>query len=107
MKKKKILIACFLVFLLSLSGCKWDIQNLLRPETSADEDQLIKARIVFTDGERLEGYIKSLGVEKDGIVYVGGSSLNYIFDQNGNIIGSYNYQRVLYITILPEKENEQ
>lgn len=80
------------------------MHNLLRSNSSDDGEQLIKARIVFTDGEKIEGYIKNLGVEKDGIVYVGGSSLSYVYDKNGSITGAYNYQRVLYITILPEKK---
>lgn len=107
MKKTTILITCFLIMLLFLGGCKWDMHNLVRSSSSGDGEQLINARIVFTDGENIEGYIKNFGVEKDGIVYVGGSSLSYVYDKDGNITGAYNYQRVLYITVLPEKEAEE
>lgn len=94
-----------IVFLLSMSGCnagfsKLDIQKKSKPE-------LIKVRIFFTDDQSITAYVKSLGIEEHGKVYVGGSSLNYLYDENGNIIGSYNYQRVLYIKILPENEEHE
>lgn len=97
-----LLITLVLAFLLSSSGCsadfsKWEMKKKSKPE-------LIKVQIVFTDNQSLTGYIKSLGIEEDAKVYVGGASVNYLYDKNGNIIGSYNYQRVLYIKILPEKE---
>jgi len=106
--KRLFLIASFLtLFTLVSSGCDSNLQNLFHSSTKNDGKELIKAEIVFTDGERLEGYIKDLGIESDGKMYVGGSSLNYIYDADGNVVGSYNYQRVLYIKILPEKKDEK
>ena len=69
-------------------------------------DDLLKVEIFFTDDKTLVGYVKQLGIEQQGKVYVGGSSLNYLYNENGEIIGSYNYQRVLYIKILPHEEEE-
>jgi hypothetical protein len=43
-----------------------------------------------------------LGIDPEAQVYVGGPSLNYMYDQDGNVIGSYNYQNVLYMQVLPE-----
>ena len=62
----------------------------------------MKAEIHFSDKDIVTGYIRNLGVEDVGKVYVGGASLNYIYDQEGNIVGSYNYQRVEYIKLLNE-----
>ncbi len=106
MIKKQVVIAACLLILLSVaaSGCKFDISRILGEEdTGAAKAELIKVNIQFTDGEQLEAYIKDLGIEEGGKVYVGGSSLSYLYDVQGNIIGSYNYQRVLYIKIIPDK----
>ncbi|SHG55944.1 hypothetical protein SAMN02745221_00461 [Thermosyntropha lipolytica DSM 11003] len=100
-----LLLTLVLVFLLSSSGCSTDFSGLDMKKKPKQE--LIKVQIVFTDDQSIVGYVKSLGIEEHGKVYVGGSSLNYLYDKNGNIIGSYNYQRVLYIKILPEKEGQE
>jgi len=99
-KKAKIFVMLVLVVgLLALAGCKWDYNQLLE-KTEPSEPQLIKAEIYFTEKEHISAYIKSLGVEEDGQVYVGGASLNYLYDVNGEIIGSYNYTKVEYIKIV-------
>lgn len=99
--KIKRMVAAVLLILLVFSniGCKLDPGKLLKSDS--DKPQLIKAEIHFTDKDILPCYVMSLGVEEKGQVYVGGASLNYIYDKDGNIIGSYNYQRVDYIKILP------
>lgn len=101
----RILSALLLSFLL-LSGCNYNISELLGVPDQSSQDELIKAKIYFTDNQTLEAYIKDLGIQQDGKVYVGGSSLNYLYDARGNIIGSYNYQRVLYIRIIPQANKE-
>lgn len=101
--KRVFLIASLLIMLAFTCGCDTDWGRLLQSD-SEDEAQLFKAMIYFTDGATLEAYIKELGIEKDGTIYVGGSSLNYLYDRNGKVIGSYNYQRVLYIKIISEEE---
>ncbi|MEN6351147.1 MAG: hypothetical protein ABFD08_17355 [Syntrophomonas sp.] len=107
MKKIKIFLAVFLLSLLFLcSGCNFDPGSLLQSSSVQNEDKPFKAEIVFGENDKIVGYIKSLGIEDDGQVYIGGASLNYLYDKNGNIIGSYNYQKVLYIKILAENKEK-
>jgi hypothetical protein len=101
MVKSKKFAAIFLLILLMLTGgCKFDSGKLIQKN---DKPQLIKAQICFSNGDKLTGYVESLGIEGSGQVYVGGSSLNYLYDNNGKTIGSYNYHNVLYIKVLPQK----
>jgi hypothetical protein len=106
MRFKSFALMVLLLMLLLLGGCNYDFSQILGLSSPSSQPELIKAKIHFTDGESLETYIKDLGIQQDGKVYVGGSSLNYLYDAQGNIIGSYNYQRVLYIKIVPENEKE-
>ncbi|WP_061213758.1 hypothetical protein [Syntrophomonas wolfei] len=107
MSKGRILGGILLILLLLFnSGCNFEGKRLFQ-SSSAPEEQLIKVRIVFTDDQELETYIKNLGIDEKGKVYVGGSSLSYFYDANGKVLGSYNYQRVLYIEIIPEKNKEK
>lgn len=101
---RQIAVAAVLLIALSITGCSQNFDASWRHKKES-EPELIKVMITFTDNQTLTGYIKSLGVEEDGKIYVGGSSLNYLYDVNGNIVGSYNYQRVLFIKILSEEEN--
>ncbi len=95
-------LACFLLLsVLFVSGCDYNYRHLFTGEKK-NEAPLIKAEIHFSENDKVTGYIRDLGVEDVGKVYVGGASLNYIYDQDGNIVGSYNYQRVEYIKILTE-----
>ncbi len=108
MKKAKALLALILVcFMLLGGGCNFDAKKLIKPSTTADEEKLFRAEIVFSSQDKVVAYIKSLGVEKNGQVYVGGASLCYLYDAQGKVIGSYNYQKVLYIKILSEKNKEK
>ncbi len=100
--KRAIMALLLVAFIAGIAGCNFDYRSLL-PKTPSLETPLIKVQIQFTDDEKVNCYVKSLGLDKDATVYAGGPSLNYMFDRDGNIIGSYNYQRVLYITILPEE----
>ncbi len=101
---KKYLIG-LLILLLFVAGCNSQFSNII-PDKKHMNDDLLKVEIFFTDDKTLVGYVKQLGIEQQGKVYVGGSSLNYLYNENGEIIGSYNYQRVLYIKILPHEEEE-
>lgn len=104
MKKKLTFLACLLLIaVISLSGCDVNTHNLLN--SSKEKDKFIKAEIVFTDGQKLVTYVKDLGLESDARVYVGGASANNFYDARGNVIGAFNYQRVLYIKILPESSS--
>jgi len=105
MKKTQLLCTCLLLLtIIALSGCKFDTSKLIHSGKEKKE-QLIKVEIVFTDGEKLVAYLKQLGLESDARVYVGGPSTNYYYDAHGNVIGAFNYQRVLYIRLLPEGES--
>lgn len=85
---------------LMVSGCQFDVGQLTRP-TEEEKDQLIRVEIVFTDDKTLVGYVKELAIDPESKVYVGGSSANYLYDAGGNVVGVFNYQRVLYMNILP------
>ena len=66
---------------------------------------MIRVQIQFTDQRQTICYVKSLGLEKGAQVYAGGPSSNNMYDRDGNIVGSYNYQHVVYMTVLPEEGN--
>ncbi|HOQ09831.1 MAG TPA: hypothetical protein PLG09_06875 [Syntrophomonadaceae bacterium] len=95
-----------LIGLMLVSGCQFDPGSISKP-IRTEEDQLIRVEIVFTDNQTLIGYVKDLSITPDAKIYVGGSSTNYLYDAQGNIVGSYNYQRVLYMKILPPEEAER
>jgi hypothetical protein len=105
MKRKRIFLACLLLIAVaSLSGCDVNARNLLN--SSQEKDKFVRVEIVFTDEQKLVTYLKDLGLESDARIYVGGASTNNFYDARGNIIGAFNYQRVLYIKILPEGEGD-
>ncbi len=104
MKKQFLGFLLLLVLSFFLIGCEQvDFSKLTLP-SNREQVKLIKVEIFFTDGATLIGYVKNLGIEPEGKVYVGGSSTNYLYDARGKIIGAYNYQRVLYIKIIPENQ---
>lgn len=102
MNKKTTVWLSLLVLVFLLVGCGMDTSRLTKP-VQDDADKLIKVQIYFTDDQNITCYVKSLGIEQDAKVYVGGSSASYMYDSQGRIVGSYNYQRVLYMKILPEE----
>lgn len=87
-------------------GCNFELPSI--PYEKDITSKLIKVEITFTDDKTLVGYVKELGIEQQGgKVYVGGSSLNYLYDKNGNIVGAFNYQRVLFMKIISEEETTE
>jgi len=99
-KNAKLLVVLVLLMgLLATGGCKFSFNQLLQ-KTQKQEAELIKAEIHFTSNDYTVGYVKSLGVEEDGEIYIGGASVNYIYDQKGKVVGSFNYARVEYIKII-------
>lgn len=101
------LMLIMLLMTLALSGCQnLQIQDLFK-KNSNDQPRLISVRIHFDRGDMVEGYVSELGVEKSGKLYAGGSSLSYIYDAQGNVVGSFNYQRVTYMQILPLGDDSQ
>lgn len=102
----KIGAMVLMVLLITTSaGCKLDTSQLLHPDSKDKQVELIKVQINFTDGENIIGYVQNLGIGNNAKVYAGGTSVNYIYDRNGNVIGCFNYQRVLYMKILQENIN--
>lgn len=103
--ENKRLVGLLILLLLVGVGCSPQIKNITSLNQKNTVPDLIKVEIFFTDDKTLIGYVKELGIEQQkGKVYVGGSSLNYLYNKEGEIIGSYNYQRVLYIKLLSEEE---
>jgi len=100
-RKNILMVSLLLATMLLLGGCKLDTAKLFKSAAGKDEQPLIKAEVVFTDGKTLVTYLKTLGIEDNGKVYVGGSSSTNTYDARGNITGVLNYQHVLYIKILP------
>lgn len=98
-----LMVSLLLAAMLLLSGCKVDTAKLLKSATGKAEQPLIRVEIVFTDNKTLVAYLKTMGIEDSGKVYVGGSSSTNMYDAKGNITGVLNYQHVLYIKVLPAK----
>lgn len=103
MNRRKIMLAGLMaLLLLGVTGCGYDLRSLL-PGARTGEAPLLKVHIQFrSDQAEIECYVKSLGIAPEGQVYQGGSSLNYMYDREGNIIGSYNYQNVQYMEVITD-----
>jgi hypothetical protein len=104
LKTKGLILSMVLILAIVISGCGLDIKQLPAFTRADTQDELIKVEIVFTDGQTLKTYVRSLGIDNQSRVFIGGSSVNYFYDQQGQILGSYNYQRVLYMRIVPEED---
>ncbi|NLG31963.1 MAG: hypothetical protein GX550_00400 [Syntrophomonadaceae bacterium] len=104
MKTKGLILSMVLILAIVISGCEMDIKQLPGFTRADTQEELIKVDIVFTDGQSLRAYVRSLGINSQSRVFVGGSSVSYFYNQQGEILGSYNYQRVLYMKIVPEEE---
>lgn len=103
MKKARLSLVVLLILLtVGAAGCGYNYRSLL-PGARNDEAALIRVRIRFVDQAEIPScYVKSLGIDLEAQVYAGGPSSNYIYDQDRNIIGSFNYQNVLYMMVLPD-----
>lgn len=102
MRRWTALSGVLVILLLMLSGCKINPDTWQKVTEKPKEPELIKVELVFTDRERMTCYVKGMGIEDNGQVYVGGSSVNYMYDRQGNIIGAFNYQRLIYMKLIPE-----
>lgn len=103
MRKTRLLVAALvlLICIAGTAGCSNNLRSWL-PETNKTDPPLIRVQIQFTDQKETVCYVKSLGMEASAEVYAGGPSCNYMYDQDGNITGSFNYQHVMYMNILPD-----
>ena len=101
--KKKIRYLFILLGLILIFAALWKVSGVeLTRHNHQLMSNLIYARMVFSDNESITGYITGLGIEKDGRLFAGGSSCNYVYDKDGQVVGAFNYQRLLYIEIIPE-----
>ncbi|HHW61156.1 MAG TPA: hypothetical protein GX404_04550 [Syntrophomonadaceae bacterium] len=105
-KTSWILSIILLLLLIGVSGCNTDLDSLSKAAERKEEPELIKVELIFTDQQRVKCYLKGLGIEEDGRVYIGGSSANYMYDHKGNIIGAFNYQRLIYIKVIPDTDTK-
>ena len=97
---KRIGMALVLLSLLfGLTGCQ--LPGIKQP--AAEEPlALTRVEVYFTgNSEPLVGYVRDLDITKSGITLQGGSSVNYLYDQAGQVIAVFNYARVEYVKILP------
>lgn len=108
MKILKNLTAVLILGLLlgGVIGCNANLSQLFQ-KTPSQQEQLIRVNIQFTNQREVNCYVKTLGLEKDAQVYTGGPSSNYMYDRNGQITGSFNYQQVLFMSILPDEDSAQ
>lgn len=104
MKRLRYLIAVLILALMigGTAGCNGDLQSLFQKSRSP-EAPLIKVQIQFSDQKLVVCYVKTLGLEKGAPVFTGGSSSNNMYDKDGNVVGSFNYSHVLYMTVMPEE----
>jgi len=88
-----------LSLLFGLTGCQ--LPGIKQP--AADESlPLIRVEVYFTGNtEPLVGYVRDLNISQSGITLQGGSSVNYVYDQAGQVTAVFNYARVEYIKVLP------
>ena len=94
------LLMVFLLAVLSIAGCKLNVQQLWQ-KTQPAEPKLLNVEMHFANGDVVYGYVKNMGVDEEGKVYNGGSSVSFIYDQQGKIIGSFNYARLEYMKLIP------
>lgn len=103
-KRRLGIILLILILALGMTGCSNKMSGMLQP--TQDNSQLIKVRIHFGSGDAVDAYVRELGIESTGKVYAGGSSSTPLYDAQGNIIGTCNYQRVLYMQVLTDEAPE-
>lgn len=97
-----MVVMILMLFMGGTAGCDSSIQSFLQ-KTKSPEQPLIRVQIQFTNQEKTICYVKSLGLEKGAPVYTGGPSANNMYDRDGNIVGSFNYQQVIYMDVLAEE----
>ena len=95
------LVIIFAMSLFFMSGCEFDWKSLADSGKN-HEMPLMYVEISFSENEHLTGYVKTLGLEKEVKILVGGASVNNLYDKSGNVIATFNYAKVNYIKLLTE-----
>ncbi len=99
-RKTRIGLLTLLVLAITmLAGCKIDVQQLWQ-KTQPPEPPLFHVEMHFANGGVVVGYVKDFGIEDEGVIYNGGSSLTYIYNEQGTIVGSFNYARLEYMKLV-------
>ena len=99
-KSRAWLLIVLLLTALSITGCKLEVKQLWQ-KTQPAEPKLLNVELHFRSSDVVYGYVKSMGIADEGEVYNGGSSLNYIYNEKGKIIGSFNYANLEYMKLVP------
>lgn len=89
-----VLLIGILVFAVGCDQIKWKAKA---KDAGAD---LLYVQVVFDNGDKLDTYVKEMGIGKDSTVYAGGITNSAMYDVKGNLVGSFNYNRVHYIKVL-------
>lgn len=80
------------------SGCDTGLAlDKLNLQGEEEAVALVKVDIHFDSPEHIVCWVTDLGISANEDVYSGGSSRCYYYDEDGNIKGVFNYQRVTYI----------
>ena len=89
------------VLLFFVGSCDYNWDNITG-SVNDSEPELMYVEISFSENVHLAGYVKTLGLESDVRILVGGSSVNNLYDKHGMVIATFNYAKVNYIKIVPE-----
>lgn len=97
-RKRAGLLAVLLLALLCGAGCSsvsWPQQFNFNSQEEAQT--LVKVDIHFDGQDHLVAWVAEMGVGSEDDVYSGGTSRCYYYDEDGNVEGIFNYQKVTYI----------
>ncbi|MGE5404252.1 MAG: hypothetical protein ACM3PP_04875 [Candidatus Saccharibacteria bacterium] len=97
MKKTHLVIALLITVIFVTTGCeKIKLLDTDKPKKA----EMTKVEVTFEKGNSLSGYIESLDIGKVSTVYTGGVTTTNLYDEKGNIIAVFNYNKVQYIKVV-------
>ncbi|MGE5415591.1 MAG: hypothetical protein ACM3UZ_02270 [Acidobacteriota bacterium] len=97
MKKWCLVIAMFIMITVTASGCdKINLTGIEKPKKA----EMIKVEVAFEKGHMISGYMESLDIGKVSTVFNGGVMTTNLYDEKGNTIAVFNYNKVQYIKVL-------
>ncbi|MGE5398281.1 MAG: hypothetical protein ACM3MK_12230 [Chitinophagales bacterium] len=94
-KKTTALLALLIILAVIMTGCQFP--QIDKPKASKKTVSLTRVEITFEGGHTLKGYVRGLKLGDDSVVYTGGNTSTNLYDARGNVVGVFNYSRVLYI----------